>query len=332
MTENEKGTIAIYESQDGQIHLDVEMHDETVWLTQGQMSSLLGRSIPTISEHIKHVFEEGELEPESTIRKYRTVGVEGKRKVARELEYYNLDIIISVGYRVKSKRGTQFRIWATKLLKEYIKKGYVLRAESIEKRNVDVKGLIGVLENFASSTGSVSEEALGMLKILNRYASSFTLMNAYDMQILEEPRGQELRCQLTVEEVRYFVTSLKQKLLTGNEATDLFGRERDNILDSIIGNIHQTFNGEPLYRTVESRAAHLLYFMVKDHPFVDGNKRSAAFVFLNYLSDNNSLYKEGSAVINQSGLVALTLFIAESNPVQKNLMIRLIQNLIGGLG
>jgi len=323
-----KSTIEFYTADDGQIHLDVRMENETVWLTQGQFVQLFDKNKRTISEHIQNIFNEGELLREETVRKSRTVQTEGKRQVTRDLEYYNLDVIISVGYRVKSQRGTQFRIWATNVLKEHLRKGYTLHTRRLEQQGSDVNALINLLENAVGKHALASEEGEEMIRIIRLYSSSFSLLQQYDKGTLPEPEGTTYSIQINIRESRKNIASLKIELMAKGEASDLFGKERGEAFAAIIGNIEQTFGGNPLYSTVEIRAAHLLYFIVKDHPFYDGNKRSAAFMFLLYLSRNGVLTKNGYRVINESGLVALTLLIAESDPTQKELMTRLIQNLI----
>ena len=326
-----KGIIEFYEASDGQLQLDVKMQDETVWLSQAQMAELFGKARTTVSEHIKNAFEEEELEEKVVCRNFRHTtkhgAIEGKTQTS-SVNYYNLDVIISVGYRVKSKRGTQFRIWATNVLKEHIKKGYSLNTRRLEQQNVDVKTLIRLLGNAVNEHALATPEGEEMIKIIRDYASSFKVLLAYDQSELKEPVGKKAKMELKIEDARNAVSSLKSELLKRDEATDLFGKEREDSFAAIIGNIEQTFDGQDLYPTIESRAAHLLYFIIKDHPFSDGNKRSAAFMFMLYLSQNDLIKSDGQHIINASGLVALTLLIAESDPKQKDLMIRLIQNLL----
>jgi prophage maintenance system killer protein len=317
------GIIEFYESSDGNLQLDVKMQDETVWLSQEQMARLFDKNKRTISEHISNIFKEGELIESSVVRKFRTTASDGKKY---NTQYYNLDVIISVGYRVKSKRGTQFRIWATNVLKGYIRQGYALDTKRLEQQNTDVKALMGLLENAMNQNSLASPEGQEMVKIIKDYASSFKLLLQYDQDELAELKGHKAKVELKIEEARSAIASLKSELFKTNEATDLFAKERGDAFAAIIGNIEQTFGGEPLYPTIESRAAHLLYFIIKDHPFSDGNKRSGAFMFMLYLSQNGLLSE--SKQINESGLVALTLLIAESQANQKDLMIKLIQNLI----
>jgi len=323
-----KGTIEIYKTLDGSFDIDVKMQDETVWLNQEQMSKLFNKGKPTLSEHISNIFAEKELVRKATIRKYRIVQQEGNRQVTREIEYYNLDVIISIGYRVKSKQGTQFRIWATSTLKEYIKKGYALNQKRLEQSGKDVTALIEMLDQAVTKESLATPEAAEMIKIIKSYSQSFRVLQQYDEDSLAAPQGSKPTIQLDINESRNAVASLKEDLIKKGEATDLFAKERSESFAAILGNIEQTFDGKPLYPTLESKAAHLLYFIIKDHPFLDGNKRSAAFMFIRYLALNNSLIKNGVPSINESGLVAMTLLIAESNPTNKELMINLVQNLI----
>lgn len=322
------GAIEFYTADDGQMHLDVKMQDETVWLSQEQMATLFDKDRNTVIEHIGNIYKEQELDQSSTARKFRVVQKEGSREVNRQINHYNLDVIISVGYRVKSKRGTQFRIWAMNVLKDYLRKGYVVHTRLLEQQGTDVKSLLSLLETAVTANALASPEATEMIKIIKIYASSFSLLQQYDEDGISEPEGTKSSIQLRIDDASQAVAALKRELMSKGEATELFAQERGDAFAAIIGNIEQTFGGEALYPTVESRAAHLLYFMVKDHPFSDGNKRSAAFMFLLYLSQNNLLLKNGRRTINESGLVALTLLIAESDPAQKALMTKLVQNLI----
>ncbi len=326
MTESKN--IEFYQDDDGELKLNVQVEDKTVWLTHGQMVDLFGKAKGTISEHISNIFEEGELIKEATVRKSRTVQKEGERKVSRLQEFYNLDVIISVGYRVKSIRGTQFRQWATKTLNEYLLKGYALNEKRLEKQGRDFQHLTSLLEKSIKKYNLGSPEAIEIVSIIKQYASSFTLLQQYDEDSLSEPKGNKPSQEITITVARGLISDLKKKLIKKGEATPLFGHEKDHSFEALIGNIEQTFGGQPLYETAEKKAAHLLYFMVKDHPFTDGNKRSAAYMFLEYLNENGLLYKNGHSSINESGLVAITLLIAESDPKQKDLMVKLVQNLI----
>ena len=326
MTESKN--IEFYQDEDGELKLNVQVEDKTVWLTHGQMVDLFGKAKGTISEHISNIFEEGELIKEATVRKSRTVQKEGEREVTRLQEFYNLDVIISVGYRVKSNRGTQFRQWATKTLNEYLLKGYALNEKRLAQQGKDFQAIASLAGETFIKHDLGSPEAIEIFSIIKKYAASFTLLQQYDEDGLKEPSGKKPSKEITIDTARELIADLKQNLMKKGEATPLFGNEKDHSFEALIGNIEQTFGGEYLYETVEKKAAHLLYFMVKDHPFTDGNKRSAAYMFLAYLAQNGLLYTNGQSSINESGLVALTLLIAESDPNQKELMVKLVQNLL----
>jgi len=314
---------------DGEIEIETKVENETVWITQKQMCELFGTAKSTISEHLKNIFENGELDKNSTVRKFRTVRMEGNRKVSRNIEYYNLDVIISVGYRVNSKKATKFRQWATKILKDYILKGYALNQKRLEQNFNEFKQEIELLQKAIKQ--NLNEiEAKGFLDIITKYAKSWILLNQFDENRLEIPKGKEARFILDYDEAISEIEKLKKDLINKKEATELFGQERENSFKGIIRNIYQTFGGIDLLPTIEEKAANLFYYIVKDHPFVDGNKRIGAFMFVLFLSKNNYLYDEnGELKINSNALVSLALLIAHSKPNEKDLIIKLIMNLIG---
>jgi len=323
---NEQGEIIIYQTEDGQSLLEVHLGKETVWLTQAQMTALFDRDKRTISEHIRNVFKEAELVEHTVVRKSRTTASDGK---AYETNYYNLDVIISVGYRVKSQRGTQFRIWATSILKDHLLKGYSLNQKRLaEKGFADMEQAVALLSRTLQRNELVTDEGKAVLEVVNRYARSWSLLLHYDEDRLELPKNRHPPKQsLDYSRTGKSIKALKGDLLARGEASGLFGQEREHHLQGILGNLDQTFDGRELYGSVEEKAAHLLYFVIKDHPFSDGNKRIGAFLFLLFLNENNLLVQSG---INDNGLVALALLIAESDPRQKDLMIRLIMNLLAG--
>jgi death-on-curing family protein len=255
--------------------------------------------------------------------------MEGNRKVSRNIEYYNLDVIISVGYRVNSKKATKFRQWATKVLKDYILKGYALNQKRLEQNFNEFKREIELLQRAIKQ--NLNEiEAKGFLDIIAKYAKSWILLNQFDENRLEIPKGKETKFILDYDEAVREIEKLKKELISKKEATGLFGQERENSFKGIIRNIYQTFGGVDLLPTIEEKAANLFYYIVKDHPFVDGNKRIGAFMFVLFLSKNNYLYDEnGELKINSNALVSLALLIAHSNPNEKDLIIKLIMNLIG---
>ena len=323
----EHGEIVIYETSDGKTSLEVQLEKETVWLTQKQMANLFDKDVRTINEHIKNIFSEGELQTESTIRKFRIVQKEGKRNVARMLDCCNLDVIISVGYRVKSQYGTQFRIWATSVLKNHLIKGYTVNERRLAEKGLsEMEQTIALLSKTLERHETLTDEGRAVLEVVSRYAKSWSLILKYDEDRLELPedRHPSEKC-LEYKRAKEAIKTLKSELIEQGEASDLFGLEQGRHLQGILGNIAQTFDSHELYPNVEEKAAHLLYFVIKDHPFTDGNKRIGAFLFLIFLKDNNLLEQSG---INDNGLVALALLIAESAPKQKNLLIKLILNLL----
>lgn len=328
--ELKKGEIVIYQSKDGP-KLDVLLEKETVWLTQKQMALLFDKGIPTINEHIKNIYKEGELEEKSTIRKFRIVQKEGGRLVERDIDFYNLDVIISVGYRVKSLRGTQFRIWATKTLKEHLVKGYTIN----EKRLLQAKNQFHELQGAISFLQEKSKHELlagqeqEIFNLLANYSRTLTLLEQYDKEKLSLIKNTKSRFILKYEEAINVISKIKKDLVAKKEASDLFGQENSNKFKGILGSIYQTFNRKELYPSLEEKGAHLLYFIIKDHPFVDGNKRIASFLFVYYLDKNDFLYrKTGEKKINDNTLTALALLIAVSDPSEKDKLIKIITNLL----
>lgn len=321
--------IKIYQSQDGQTEVQVKFENETVWLSQKQMSQLFDKDTDTIGLHLKNIYKSGELDEVSTTEDSSVVQLEGKRKVKRKIKLYNLDAIISVGYRVNSKRGIQFRIWANKILKEYLIKGFSINKKRLTQRNEQLKELqdsVKILGNILEQKPLSNDESVGLLKIISDYAYALDILDQYDYQNLEikDTSGKET-FQLTYKE------SMKQIMLAkkahGN--SDLFGREKDESFQSSVATIYQTFNGTDLYPSIEEKAANLLYFITKNHSFSDGNKRIAAFLFLYFLERNGILYdKNGYKRITDNALVALTLMIAVSKPDEKDTLTKVIVNLI----
>ena len=325
--EIKKGEIVIYNSKEGP-KLDVRLEEDTVWLTQKQMALLFDKGIPTINEHIKNVFKEGELKENSVIRKFRITASDGK---IYETNFYNLDVIISVGYRVKSLRGTQFRIWATKTLKEHLVKGYTINEKRLlqaKNQLQELQGTISFLEEKSKNkllTGQEQE----ILNLLSNYSKTLTLLEKYDKEKLNLIRKTKSKFQLKYEETIKVINGIKNDLINKNEASDLFGQENSSKFKGILGSIYQTFGKKELYPSLEEKAAHLLYFIIKDHPFVDGNKRIASFLFVYFLDKNDFLYRStGEKKINDNALTALALLIAISNPKDKDVLIKIITNLI----
>ena len=324
-----KSEIKIYNTGDGKTSIEVKFEKETVWLNLNQISKLFERDKSVISRHISNIFKEGELDKKSTVAKFATVQEEGKRKISRNIEYFNLDVIISVGYRIKSKRGTQFRIWANKILREYLIKGYVINQEKLEKQNkrlLELKETVKILSNVLLNKELTTAESKGLLEIISDYSYAFDVLDKYDYQSLaiENVTTKEVY-RLTYQE------AIKQiqiaKVAYGNN--DLFGQEKDKSFRSSISTIYQTFGKVDLYPSIEEKAANLLYFIVKNHSFTDGNKRIAALLFLYFLEKNGILRnKAGEKRIASNALVALTLMIAVSKPEEKETMIKIIVNLI----
>lgn len=322
--------IQIFTSEDGQAHLEVTLEQETVWLSQAQMAELFGKDVRTVNEHIGNVYSEAELEKEGTIRKFRIVRQEGKRQVQREIDHYNLDAIISVGYRVKSQRGVQFRKWATQVLKDHLVQGYTLNQRRLTERGIEFEQAVNLLSRTLTNQGLVSTEGEAVARVISDYARSWSLLQGYDEQQLTELNiKQPGMHSLELEEALKAIGELKQTLIAKGEATELFGQVRGDGLTSALATIDQGFGDELFYPNVATRSAHLLYFVIKNHPLADGNKRCGSFLFLWYLRRNAALLaRPVEQLINDNTLVALALLVAESLPDQKTLMIRLIEHFI----
>ena len=326
-----KKQIVIYQTNTGQTHLEVTLKDETIWLSQAQMVELYEKNKRTISEHINNIFKEGELQQESTVRKFRTVQIEGNREIERSITHYNLDVIISVGYRVKSKRGTQFRIWANKVLKEYLVKGFSVNEKRLKEKVEqleELKKVVQLQDKVISNYQLEGGEAAGLVKVITDYALALDLLDDYDHQRLKLPKStSEEVFKIGYDEAKRAIETLgKQTNFKG-----LFGLEKDDSFKGSLENIYQTFDEKDLYPSLEEKAAHLLYFVTKNHSFNDGNKRIAAFLFIWFLEKNKLLIKDdGQKRLPDNALVALTLLIAESDPADKDMMIKVIVNLLTG--
>ncbi len=323
----EHGEIILYQSKDGRAAMDVYLADDTVWLTLNQMSELFERDKSVISRHLRNIFQTGDLDKQSTVAKNATVQIEGDREVTRDIDWFNLDAIISVGYRVNSKRGTQFRIWATTILKDHLVKGYTLNQRRLAETGIkEAQQVLSLLSNTLDSHDLINDEGRLVLSIVNRYARTWQLLLQYDEDNFPATKtGQITTTILDIDKVRLAITSLKQELDIKGESTNIFGNERGDGLAGIIGAIHQTFGGQDLYPSIEEKAANLLYFVIKDHPFTDGNKRIGSFLFLLFLQMNGLLETKK---FDNKALVALALLTAASDPGQKDLLIRLIINLL----
>ncbi len=320
--------IEIFKTKDNQTEIQVLFDQDTVWLSQIQMASLFGQTKQNISLHINNCFKEGELERISTVKESLTVQTEGNREIKRKIDYYNLDVIISVGYRVKSKQGTQFRQWATLRLKDYLVKGYTInekRLKETENKFQELKQAVSLLDNIVKTKIVTGDEAQGLLKVLSDYAFALDILDQYDHQTLKIAATDTKEVfKISYPEAKKAVEGLKTKFGGSN----LFGNEKDESFKSSLATIYQTFDGIDLYPSVQEKAGHLLYFVTKNHSFSDGNKRIAAFLFVWFLERNALLYYEGRKIIDDNALVALTLMIAESKSDDKDMMVKVIINLI----
>jgi len=329
MKNKSKGEVVIFKTPDGDTHLDVKLKEETVWLHQAQMVELFKSTKQNISLHINNIFKEGELQRNSTVKEYLTVQREGKRTVSRKIEHYNLDVIISVGYRVKSKQGTQFRIWANRVLREYLVRGYALNEKRLRSQTERIRELEKTLEIFSNVVDSYElkqDEFKGIIKVVKDYTYALDVLDKYDHKNLRIINiNKNISFYITYESAIKIIRKIKEKIGGSN----LFGKEKDQSFKGTIGAIYQTFGKKELYASIEEKAAHLLYFIIKNHSFVDGNKRIAAALFLWFLEMNNYLYsKNGRKRIADNALVALCLLIADSNPKEKEIIVKVVINLI----
>lgn len=319
--------IEIYQSKDGKLELKVSLEKDTVWLSQEQMALLFGTKRPAITKHLSNIFKSGELDENSTCSILEHVADHGQ---TYKTKHYNLDAIISVGYRVNSSRATQFRIWATQTLKQHLIQGYTLNQRRLQERGIEFEQAVSLLSRTLANQNLVTEEGAAVAKVISEYARSWSLLQAYDEQNLAELSVRQADMQpLNLNEVLVAISQLKANLIAKGEATELFGQLRGSGLESAIATIEQGFGDELFYPNIASRAAHLLYFVIKNHPLADGNKRSGSFLFLWYLQLNQRfLAKPVAELVNDNTLVALALLIAESLPEQKELMIRLVEHFI----
>jgi prophage maintenance system killer protein len=317
--EESRGGLVIFKAEDGQTAIEVTLQEETVWLSQDQMTRLFDKNKRTISEHIRNVFKEKELHEKSVVRKFRTTARDGK---SYDVTYYNLDVIISVGYRVKSKRGTQFRIWATRVLREHLVKGFTAN----ERRLKDLHQAVHLITEIAERRDLSGDEAKALLRVVEDYTYALNLLDDYDHQkvVIADTTERKVHA-VTYDEAVRTINHLRKQF----GVSELFGREKDESLRGSLDNVFQTFEGKELYPSLEEKAANLLYFLVKNHSFVDGNKRIAAALFLWFLEKNRILYRgDGTKRIAENALVAMTLLIAESKPTDKEILARVVTNLL----
>ena len=321
----QRGEIILYQTADGRTKIDVKLENETVWLTQTQLCLLFDKSKSTISEHISNIFKEGELVEESVVRNFRTTATDGK---PYDTKFYNLDVIISVGYRVKSQRGTQFRIWANSVLKDFLIKGYAVRNDLAQQKYDDLKALVDVMgRTMGYLDSAVEEQVKSIFDVVKDYTYALDTLDSYDYQTLGVKSTTKECFHATYENAMAVINGLKVKF----GGSVLFGHEKDESFHSSIGQIYQTWDGADLYPSVEEKAAMLLYLVVKNHSFSDGNKRIAATLFLWFMENNHVLYaSDGHKRIADNALVALTLMIAESKTDEMEMMVKVVVNLING--
>jgi len=319
-----KGKMIIYQAKNGAIEFRGDFEHENIWATQLKIAEAFGVNVRTVNEHINNIFKTKELDKMSTIRKFRIVQKEGKREIEREVMHYNLDVIISVGYRVNSKTATEFRKWATNVLKEHIVKGYTINRKQIAKNYDAFMQTVASIQNLLPDHIALDPKVV--LNLIKEFASTWVALNAYDKESLTLIGSTKKEIKLSGVELIKAIESLRQELINKGEATELFAQEKKSeSVEGIVGNVMQSFGGKPIYESAEEKAANLLYFMIKDHPFSDGNKRSGAFAFVWFL---RKAKVKGIRNINPSTLTAMTLLIAESSPNKKEQMVALITTLL----
>lgn len=315
--------VIVFESGDKGVDVRVMLDGDTVWLSQAQMVELFGRSVSVISRHIANAIEDGEVSEKSNLQKMQIANSD------KPVVFYDLDVIISVGYRVKSLRGVEFRKWATRVLKDHLIKGYSLNEKRLAANMDELDAALALIKKTSQSPELTLDAGRGLVDVVTRYAQTFLLLQRYDEGLLTDPPSQTGGVLPTHEQAIVSLQSLKASLMERGEATQLFAQERGDAFAALLGNLDQTVFGEPAYPTVELKAAHLLYFVIKNHPFSDGNKRSGAFLFIDFLNQNGRLLdKHGNPIINDIGMAALALLVAESAPESKETMIKLIMNMI----
>ncbi|HNN27563.1 MAG TPA: virulence protein RhuM/Fic/DOC family protein [Agitococcus sp.] len=316
--------IAIYTNSSG--HVEVTIEQDSVWLNLNQLSLLFQRDKSVISRHIRNIFIEHELERVSVVANFAITANDDKNY---QVEHFNLDVIISIGYRVKSQEGVRFRQWATRLLKQHLTQGYTLNQQRLQENSHALEAALRLVKRTAESQALTLETGRGLVDIITRYTHTFLWLQRYDEGLLSEPTGIIGGQLAPLDVARHAISVLKSNLIAKDEASPLFGIERDEGLAAIWGNLEQSIFGEPAYPSIEAKAAHLLYFIIKNHPLTDGNKRTAAFLFVDFLHRNQRLFDEnGSPIINDIGLAALALLVAESRPDDKDILIKLIMTML----
>lgn len=324
------GQIQLFTSADGQAQLQVALEHDTLWLSQAQMGELFDTTPENVLMHLKNIFNDGELAEPATTKDFLVVRQEGARQVRRRIKHYSLDAIISVGYRVSSVRATQFRQWATAVLRQHLVEGYTLNQRRLAERGIEFEQAVSLLSRTLANQQLVNDQGRAVLQVIGDYARSWSLLQGFDEQSLQEQSARQTDMRaLALEDVLAAIAQLKATLMAKGEATELFGQLRGEGLASAIATIEQGFGDDWFYPNVASRAAHLLYFVIKNHPLADGNKRSGSFLFLWYLQLNQHLLaRPVEQLINDNTLVALALLVAESLPEQKELMVRLVEHFV----
>jgi len=320
-----KGEIIIYQTSKKEVDFAVRLEEETVWLTQAQIAELFDTERSVITKHLGNIFKTGELDEKSNVQKMHIANSD------KPVKFYNLDIVLSVGYRTNSKKATQFRVWATKILKQHLLDGYTInqkRLKEADSKFTQLQEAVAFLREKSRKKQLKGQES-EILGLLADYSKTLTILEQYDKDELKSPKGKKGKFILKYEKVQDIVSELKKELIAKKEAGDLFGNERGGEFEGIIKTLYQTFGGKELYGSLEEKAAHILYLIIKDHPLSDGNKRTASFLFVYFLDKNNYLYrKNGEKKINDNALVALALLIAESDPKEKETLVKIVVNLI----
>lgn len=322
--------IIIYKTKDNKIEVKADLDKETLWLNLNQIAELFNRDKSVISRHIKNVYSSNELKKDSTVAFFATVQNEGGREISRDIEHFSLDLIISVGYRVNSKEGTQFRIWATNVLRKYLVEGYAINQKRLEENNAkyfDLQKQLKTLRKVIENESYTLDQSKELVRIITDYADSLDLLDKFDHNKIDIPKA--LSKKQSIELDYDFAVSEINRLREEFNASELFGNEKDNGFKSALKTIFQTFDGKDLYPSIEEKSANLLYLIIKNHPFSDGNKRIGAFMFIRFLDVNKLLYRENeSKLVEDNALVAIALLIAQSDPKDKELLVRLVVNLI----
>ncbi len=319
-----KGEIIIYKTKDGKTALDVNLCEESVWLTQKQISELFRTERSVITKHVRNIFKDNEVDEKSNVHYLHIANSD------KPVKFYNLDIILAIGYRVNTSSGIHFRKWVTKTLKDHILRGFTINRKRLNEKGLkEFEQAISLIKRTIETKQLTGDESKGLLKVITDYANSWILLQQYDENKLEISKTHKIKYSLDYNSSQNAILELKINLLKKKEASVLFGQEREEGLKSIVGNIKQSFGGKEIYPSIEEKAAHLLYFVIKNHPFVDGNKRIGSFLFIVFLARNKFLLnRKGNKKFNDNALVALALLVAESNPKQKDIIVKLIVNFI----